>query len=194
MIEEMGWVGKQVCLTPLHQEDRETLYQWITHRETLLYNGPYKPISDLQHGSWFDKVRGDEGSYIFAIRLREGGELIGSCQLFHINWVSRVAELQVRLGHSQHRGRGWGAEAIALLLGFAFRDLNLNKVGLKVFADNQRAIRAYEKNGFCHEGRLRQEVFRDGVYEDLLCMGILQVEWRKKEEGQTVALCESRLP
>jgi RimJ/RimL family protein N-acetyltransferase len=63
------------------------------------------------------------------------------------------------------------------LAGWGFNTLNLNRIFLRVFADNARAIRAYEKVGFQHEGRLRQDNYFNGGYRDTLLMGLLRADW-----------------
>jgi RimJ/RimL family protein N-acetyltransferase len=65
---------------------------------------------------------------------------------------------------------------VRLLVKHGFETLNLNRIYLQVFANNPRAIRAYEKAGFIHEGRKRQAEFRDGQYIDVLLMSILRDE------------------
>jgi RimJ/RimL family protein N-acetyltransferase len=64
-----------------------------------------------------------------------------------------------------------------LLLRHGFCTLNLNRIFLRVFAENKRAIRTYEKVGFVHEGRLRQAVYKNGAYSDILYMSVLREEW-----------------
>ena len=66
---------------------------------------------------------------------------------------------------------------MTLLLRHGFRTLNLNRVYLRVHADNKRAIRTYEKVGFVHEGKLRQAVYKNGKYKDVLLMSVLHDEW-----------------
>ena len=72
---------------------------------------------------------------------------------------------------------GYGTDAIHLLLNFAFKDLNLNRVYLHVFETNERALRFYEKCGFIKEGVLRQAAYIDGHYLNVLVMAILETDW-----------------
>lgn len=65
-----------------------------------------------------------------------------------------------------------------MLLAIGFGDLNLRRIFLRVLADNTAAIRLYQSLGFIEEGRLREAVFVDGRYQDLLMMGLLQSEYR----------------
>lgn len=166
-----------VALTALRPEDSPSLWQWINDRELVLFNSSYRPVSQAEHDTWFESIRKRSDVFIFGIRLWETDQLIGSCQLHSINSISRSAELQIRLGVSAERGKGYGTEAVNLLLQFAFSDLNLHRVYLHVFATNPRAIQVYEKCGFVREGILRDAAFIDDRYVDVLVMGILREEY-----------------
>jgi len=166
-----------VTLAPLTSADCVLLWQWINDREQVLFNSSYKPVSESQHQSWFEAIQQRTDLLVFGIRLVKTNQLIGSCQLHSINFVSRTAELQIRLGSVTDRGKGYGTEAVRLLLQFAFADLNLRRVFLHVFATNSRAIKAYEKAGFVSEGKLRQAAYVNGQYVDVVVMGILCEEY-----------------
>jgi RimJ/RimL family protein N-acetyltransferase len=164
----------RVALTPLTQDDSPLLWQWINDREQVLFNSSYKPVSELQQQEWFEGLQHKDDLAIFGIRLLETNQLIGSCQLHSINTINRSAELQIRLGNPADRGKGYGTEAVRLLLQFAFADLNLHRVYLHVFASNTRARQAYEKAGFVAEGTLRKAVHVNGEYVDVVVMGVLR--------------------
>jgi len=89
------------------------------------------------------------------------------------------------IGDKSVWNQGLGTETISLLLKHGFETLNLNRIALKVYSDNPRARRTYEKTGFVHEGTLRQAVYKNGHYGDIELMSILRSEWdaRAKEEG-----------
>jgi RimJ/RimL family protein N-acetyltransferase len=110
--------------------------------------------------------------------------MIGNSGVFGIEWVNRCGELGIMIGDKSEWNKGYGTEAMTLLQRHAFETLNLNRVFLKVYADNVRAIRAYEKAGFVQEGRLRSAVFKHGEYDDVILMSVLRSEWmaRKKEK------------
>ncbi len=169
--------SSHVALQPLRLVDVPVMFAWINDREQVLFNAPYRPVSELQHQAWLDAVQQRNDAVIFGIRLLESDKLIGTCQLHSISAVHRGAELQIRLGEVAARGAGYGTEAVTLLLQFAFRDLNLNRVLLHVFSTNAAAIRVYEKAGFVREGVLRKAAFIDGEYVDVLVMGILREEY-----------------
>lgn len=154
------------------------MYRWINDREQVLLNAPYRPVGEAQHAAWFESIQQHREAVIFGIRPLEEDRLLGYCQLLNINWVHRVAELQIRLGEEKDRGKGYGTDAVRLLVDFAFMDLNLNRVKIQVFATNTRAARVYGNVGFVQEGILRKAAHLDGCYVDIIVMGILRDEQR----------------
>lgn len=122
---------------------------------------------------------GNSGSNSFYFRLRtiEDDRLIGFIVIHSIEWNNRAGMLAMGIGNANDRGKGYGSEALQLILRYAFHELNLNRVGLDVIEYNERGIRAYQKAGFQLEGRVRQAVHRDGKIHDRINMGILWSEW-----------------
>lgn len=170
--------SKHVALTALSTSDLSILFDWINDRELVVNNAPYRPVSQEQHHAWFHTLQERGDSYIFGIRLVASDKLIGSCQLHSVQLVHHSAELQIRIGDQQERSKGYGTEAVRLLLKFAFCDLNLHRVALQVFHNNLSAIRVYKKVGFVQEGVLRQAAYIDGEYVDIIMMGMLDEDYR----------------
>jgi RimJ/RimL family protein N-acetyltransferase len=166
--------GPRVALCPLRDEDSPILHRWINDRALVVLSAPYRPVSEEEHGDWFERIRRRVDTVIFGIRLRETDELIGSCQLHAIHPVHRSAELQIRLGEASARGRGLGSEATGLLLEYAFAHLDLHRVYLHVFAGNLAARRMYAKAGFREEGRLSEAARIEGAWVDVVSMAKLR--------------------
>jgi RimJ/RimL family protein N-acetyltransferase len=103
---------------------------------------------------------------------------IGSTGFNEIDRRSRAAELGIMIVDKNCWNKGYGTDAVHTLVGFGFGELNLNRIYLRVFDYNRRAIRCYEKAGFVMEGRLRQGHYHNGQYYDVLIMGLLREEWR----------------
>jgi len=169
--------AEHVSLTPLEVDDLPALAVWINEREEVLLNAPYKPVHEGQRKAWFESIQQRNDLVLFGIHLLKDNKLIGSCRLHSINHVHRSTELQIRIGEPSQRGQGCEMEAVRLLLGFAFKDLNLHRVYLNVFSTNTSAIHLYEKVGFVCEGLLRKAAHIDGVYVDVVTMGILREEY-----------------
>jgi len=117
------------------------------------------------------------GSLALAIHLRDTNRLIGTCAFSQLDGDNGSALFHITIGEHDCWGRGYGTEATVLMLEHAFETLGLHRVGLAVFAFNERAIRSYRKVGFVVEGRSREGIWRDGRFHDEIQMSILQDEW-----------------
>ena len=114
------------------------------------------------------------GEYQFAIETKAERRFIGKCGFTKINWKNRLGELAILIGDREYRGRGYGADAIRTLCAFGFQEMNLHKIKALVFDFNEPALRCYEKCGFVREGVLRQEMFREGKYHDVISLALFQ--------------------
>jgi RimJ/RimL family protein N-acetyltransferase len=101
---------------------------------------------------------------------------IGTTGFHQVDWKNRTAELGIVIGDKEWWGRGYGTDAVRALARWALDELALNRLWLRVYEDNARAIHSYEKVGFKVEGRLRQDRFHGGRYFDTVVMGLLRDE------------------
>ena len=116
------------------------------------------------------------GEYQFAIETKDERRFIGQCGFVKVNWKNRLGELAILIGEKDDRGRGYGADAIQALCRFGFMEMNLRKIKALVFDFNAPALRCYEKCGFEREGVLKQEIYREGAYHDVVCMALFRQE------------------
>lgn len=130
----------------------------------------------------FEKMIKDSSPahHYFSIRTLEDNRLLGDINLDVVNdWLGRNAFVGLGIGNRDDWGKGYGTDAMKIMLRFAFTEINLRRVTLTVFEYNPRAIRSYEKAGFRHEGRMRGALLRDGKRWDMLYMGILKEDWKE---------------
>jgi RimJ/RimL family protein N-acetyltransferase len=167
-----------VRLRALVHADLETLRTYINDPEVLAFSNAYRPITDTQQEAWWRSVTGDSSVYWFGIEDVERSALVGTCCLVDVDWISRQAELRIRIGDKAAWGRSIGRAACAQLLEFGFQHLNLERIWLRVFAPNTRALKLYESQGFVVEGRLRRAWTLRGVTDDVIVMGLLRAEWK----------------
>ena len=170
--------GQMLKLTAKREGDTEIIASWDEDPEYL--RNVDTDIAIPRPVEHFEG-EGDPGSNSFYFRLRtiEDDRLIGFIVIHSIEWNNRAGMLAMGIGNANDRGKGYGSEALQLLLRYAFHELNLNRVGLDVIEYNERGIRAYQKAGFQVEGRIRQAVNRDGKIYDRINMGILRSEWEE---------------
>ena len=175
------FTGQLVRLAAL---DAETSAERFTHwdRDTeymrLLDSDPRQLLTAKQIKAEIEKEQAAEREIAFAIRTLADDSLIGFVDLDGIQWMYGDSFVGIGIGDRAYWGRGYGTDAMRVLLRYAFAELNLHRVSLNVFSYNQRAIRAYEKAGFVVEGCQRQALRRDGQYHDLIFMGVLREDWR----------------
>jgi RimJ/RimL family protein N-acetyltransferase len=170
--------GDLVVLRPLDRPDYPALTRWANDVELEVLGGgaPPRPRSSASTEELWDGILAAKTGASFGIEA--DGVLIGHCGLFNVDDVARTAELGIGIGERPYWGRGYGRDAVAVLVRYGFRHLNLHRIWLRVHATNERAIRAYAAAGFVEEGRLREHVWTDGRHVDLVQMGVLRRELR----------------
>ena len=167
------------------EESARTTSSWARNSEyqRLLDTEQAELWSAKKRQEWREKDL-DENSpdqFFFYIRTLEDDKLIGFVGLFGVAWIHGDAWVGIGIGERDAWGKGYGTDAMRLILKFAFTELNLHRVTLGVFAYNTRAIRSYEKAGFILEGTEREALHRDGSHADGLYMGILREDWKKMQ-------------
>ena len=177
--------GKRVRLRHVEREDLNQFVEWLNEPEVRQGLSMYLPISHAEEEKWFESVLSssrDEQPLAIEAQTGDGWKLIGDCGFFHLDWRNRSAELGIFIGDKSYWNQGYGTEVMRLLLRIGFTTLNLHRIYLRVYDNNPRAVRVYEKTGFVHEGRQRQAEFQDGHYLDLILMSVLRPEWNEAEE------------
>ncbi len=147
----------------------------------LLTSDAALPRSSKSIKEWLEKdlEKDNPKLFNFAIRRIEDQHLIGQMDLDIVSWTHGESFIGIGLGERESWGKGYGTDAMRIILKYAFSELNLQRVSLNVFEYNPRARRSYEKAGFMEEGRCREFLQRDGKRYDLIFMGILRSEWEK---------------
>lgn len=175
------FVGELVRLTQIDRKDLPSMVKWFQDYEVKRFLGTnVRPFTVETEQEWLDHVLTETDNYHFSIRTLDEDRLIGNCGLFGFDWLNRLAEFGIVIGEKDAWGRGFGTDAARVIQRFAFGELNLNRLWLRVFAFNPRGLRSYEKAGFVPEGTLRAALYREGAYNDVHVMSILQSEWRTR--------------
>ena len=172
--------GEHVILRAFEREDMKTLHELQKNVDlVLLSDGEWEPWPLAASEKHFEKHLEDQERSGFIIEV--DGVVIGGCGLHHSHRRDGSTQLGIGIHHPEYVGKGYGPDAIRVLLRWAFHVQNWRRVWLTTLACNERALRAYQKLGFVEEGRLREESFFDGKYVDVLQMGMLRREWEARQ-------------
>ncbi len=176
--------GERVRLRSLVRADAPALASFVNEpavRRTALLSGP---VTVEQEEDFVVRVRASTVDAVFGIEWRAERRLVGVVGLHAIDRSSRTAQFGIFVGVPALWNRGLGAEATRLVVRHAFEALQLHRVWLHVFAENAAGIRCYEKVGFGREGLLRDAVFHEGRYHDLVAMALLRPDWAGRGAGK----------
>ncbi|MGD8823083.1 MAG: GNAT family protein [Anaerolineales bacterium] len=174
-------IGRGIRFRAIEHDDLPLFVKWFNDPEVLQGVSLFLPMAMWEEEQWFealaDRPPAERPLAIDILNDEDEWIHIGNLGLFAIDERVHMAEAGIAIGEKAYWDQGYGTRAMRLLLKHGFETLNLNRIALRVFAHNQRAIRCYEKVGFVHEGRLRQAHFHEGEYVDILWMSILRHEW-----------------
>lgn len=165
--------------------DAEIEAQWTHDAELmrLMYAEPMRPLSPNAIKKKYEDKNPDQhnpSAIRFMIRAQSDDRLVGFAHFLRIDWSNSGARLLLAIADEQARGKGFGTEAMRLALRYAFLEMNLYRLTTVALEYNARGIAFLRKHGFVDEVRRRQAVYRDGIYSDIVILGLLRDEWSAK--------------
>jgi len=173
--------GERVFLSPVAPEDAELWARWLNDLAVSLPLGDEAYITyGIERAQQDVRETAQRQDHVFTIVEKESGRAVGRCLLFAVNPVDRCAMVGIFIGEGDSRGKGYGQEAMRLLLDFSFNLLNLHNIMLGVFDFNERAIHAYQSLGFHEIGRRREARWIGGKAYDVILMDLLEEEFRAR--------------
>lgn len=173
-------VGDRIYLSPkdVSEETVNSYTEWMNDFQVTDYIGRSSQVCSYSfEKEYLEKTAKNTENVSFDIVEFETNKLIGTISLENFKWVPRNATLGIFIGDGEYRSKGYGAEAIKLILEYGFKYLNLHSIKLEVLSCNERAHKCYLKCGFKDNGRTRDRVFINGKYYDELHMDILDTEF-----------------
>ncbi len=180
-IENGFLVGEKVYLRPLTKSDAESICKWANDPELRGLTGETLPMTLEEAEAYIDRIRGDQSRVWFMIVAKDTGKVIGETGLLRMFYAWRNTDLSIIIGETDGRGKGYGVEAINLMLDYAFGYLNFHRVSIGVVGFNENALIFYEKVGFKREGIQRDGYFYNHKYSDFVMMSILEDEYRARK-------------
>ncbi|MBC6973125.1 GNAT family N-acetyltransferase [Bacillus sp. Xin] len=176
-----------IVLRELTLDDIEDRYQWSLDKEVtkhLVVPDQYPPFTRDETRRWIEMCMNRENGYEQRAIVTGDGVHIGWVDLKNFDTTNKNAELGIAIGRKEYWGRGYGFAALHRMLQIGFYEFGLEKVWLRVDADNVKAMRSYEKAGFVCEGIMRNDRLREGVFINRYRFSMLKEEYEilnKKE-------------
>jgi len=167
-----------------HEKDPEVEAKWTHDSEfmRLMETNPARPLSAAMIKKQYEKlekqIEEDKNLYHFMIRAKADDRLIGKAVIQWIEWANGNGFVRLGIGSADDRRKGYGSQALQMLLRFAFAELNLFRASAIVAEYNEGAIALLHKFGFTQEVCRRKSLERDGRRWDLYVFGLLNEEWR----------------
>lgn len=171
--------GYNIYLSPMNLEDASVYVKWLNDSiisESIGIEGKIITLNSVK--KWLTE---NSNNYNFIIILKETNKPIGSINLYDTDLIHQCSSLSMFVGDEQNRGKGYGKEAIKLLLEYGFNNLNLNNIMLKVYSFNKRAVKLYESLGFKKIGTRHKSHYSKGKYYDEIYMELLKEEYNEIE-------------
>jgi len=171
--------GERIWLRPLEERDLEAHRRSCADRDIASLAGFPHPLSETNVRRWFEQASVQHGTDAFYFAICRTGEdvFVGTAWLWHMDLVNGNAEISMYIGDKELWGNGFGTEALHAIVDFGFGELPLERIWLKVYADNPRAQRTYLKAGFVKEGVMRHARRYRGAFTDSILMSQLREEW-----------------
>lgn len=168
--------GTNIYLRLMDGEDTDLIIQWRNTeyvRRNFIYQ---KPFTRQGHETWIREMIDTGKAVQFIICVKDTGKPVGSVYLRDIDKNHHKAEYGIFIGEKEALGKGFGTQAARLMIRYGFEELNLHKLMLRVLAENLPARKSYEKAGFVEEAYLKDEVFLENRYKDVIYMAVIREE------------------
>lgn len=171
--------GKQVYLSVLERGHCKALYNDFEYDFDIKAEPFTIGHSVEKSDEWYEDIQKKQGkdNIRLGVFLLDG-TVIGDVALQGIDWKNRVCDIGLGIAKIENRGKGYGKEAVKILLDYAFNNLGLERIEANTLEQNIPAQKSLEGLGFTLEGRQRKAVYMNGKKFDRLNYAILAGEYR----------------
>jgi len=177
-------IGNQIYLRPLDMDDIDGPYlDWVNNEKNIEnLESLYTPTTKDQLENYLKKILNDERIVFLAIIEKDSDKHIGNIKLGPIDWIKRQATYGRMIGDKESWGKGYGSEAINLILKYGFERLNLHKICAGALSSNIASIKSNKKAGLKIEYTKKSEIFRNGKWVDMIGLSITENEYFNNNE------------
>jgi RimJ/RimL family protein N-acetyltransferase len=175
--------GRIVYLSPYTKESIPHFVKWYNDAEVTRYLGMIVPSTLELHQNGYEKVARQVDMPCFLLFDKISATLIGHIGA-ELNQKDRVATVGILIGEEAFWDRGYGTDAMNVLIAYLFKNLDMRKAELTTFDFNTRAIKCFQKVGFVNEGKISRAKYANGELHDVIMMGLLCDDWHANRENK----------
>ncbi|MBG0820549.1 GNAT family N-acetyltransferase [Planomonospora sp. ID91781] len=173
--------GERVTLRPVGPEHVDGLWELVNDPDVARLTGSHGMFAYQAAELWYGSRGEHDDRLDLAICAAEDDSYVGEVVLNDLDTANLSCNLRIALVGPRAFGRGYGTEAIRLVLDHAFATTDLHRIELEVFDFNDRAAHVYRKVGFVQEGVRRDALLWKGERHDSIIMSMLAPDWRVKK-------------
>jgi RimJ/RimL family protein N-acetyltransferase len=177
-------IGEKCYLSPIDANDAEKFAEWLNDLEVSINLRPYNEMISLENEKVF--INNVSKGHTYSIIDIEQDELIGNCGFSDIDHVNQTGQARIFIGNRKYWNKGYGREALSLLIDYGFKALNLHNIMLVVYEYNKGAKKCYEKVGFKQIGIRREALYRNLRKHNIIYMDILPSEFYEKHKHKII--------
>ena len=169
--------GEKVILREQREEDAPYFTYWFNQPQVMFQCGFEKPASEEEIRKTITVSHKREDSVWYTITDLDGN-IIGETGLLRMFPAWHQTDLTIIIPDPEMQHKGYGTEAIRIILDMAFKKYEMHRVSIGVVGLNTDALAFYRKIGFKQEGILEEAYYRNNEYSDFVMMRILSQEWK----------------
>ncbi len=183
----MNLNGRKVVLRAIEEKDLDFLQYLINDPKiSSAVIGTSFPVSKMHQLHWYQKIVDDDKNLRLMVETAKDG-VVGTVMLGDFDWINRVAHSSgIKLDTSRITESGIALDTMITLFDYAFSELNLNRIEGQVMVDNTQAMAVNKLIGYTVEGTLRQAIYRDGCYHDVLFLAMLKDDFYAKHKHRAL--------
>jgi diamine N-acetyltransferase len=179
------FITERLYLRSIERRDLPILLTFFNDPQIRALTGEVRPTSESGMEAFLERISNDPERVWFAIVLKDGDQVIGECGLLRMFPAWRTTDMSMIIGDQAAWGKGYGTEALQILLDYAFGALNFHRIAIGVVGSNAGALKFWEKAGFKREGLQRDGYFIHHHYEDFVMLSLLEDEFRALKPSGT---------
>lgn len=168
MIAKLLPQGDDIILRNINESDASIMTQWINNQDISRCLQVSSPVTENEEIIWIKRMRKSCDDQVFAIIEKNTEEYIGNIGLHDISRTNKAATIGLFVGDISKQGKGYGTQAVKLVVDFGLKQLGLTEFRAPIFLSNKKSMATFKKNGFMISDAPPIEFLKNGKFEKIL--------------------------